>query len=135
MILKDSILWNNDMYFMFIQKKKLISTLFLKYENKPFKFCIIWYLLSHNLSKEPSTYSLSYKWEGKVQKRKKKRKLKKHHDTPISNVLWSSPSPPRETKLNTKRRRDYIYFKKPEILFNVPIMYKPKRKKNMTHQN
>ena len=131
MILEDSILWNNDRYIMFIKKKKKRYLLL----NKQFKFCIIWYLLSHNLSKEPSTYSLSYKWEGKVQKRKKKRKLKKHHDTPISNVLWSSPSPPRETKLNTKRRRDYIYFKKPQILFNVPIMYKPKRKKNMTHQN
>ena len=83
-------------------KKWYLLFFFLKYKNKQFKFCLIWYLLSHNLSKEPSTYSLSYKWVGKVQKRKKKRKLKKHHDTPISNVLWSSPSPPRETKLNTE---------------------------------
>ena len=67
-----------------LSKKKKKRYLLL---NKQFKFCIIWYLLSHNLSKEPSTYSLSYKWKGKVQKRKKKKKLKKHHDTPISNVL------------------------------------------------
>ena len=53
----------------------MIFALLFNKKNKQRKFCIIRnYLIkfSPSLSKQPSTYFVSYKWEGEVQKLKKR---------------------------------------------------------------